>query len=477
MKSLSCRSFWPGAGPVLSGARLFLENGRVVSVGKCSCGVDGLVIPSFIDAHMHFTWKAASLSSIDLSGVSGADQMLSMVAEAPPSYDPILRGTGFDDSTWDDPTLPTLAQLDAVSGERPVALMRVCGHLTLVNSALLRLIPPGTPDVDRAGGRLTESSSLGFSRLFPVPREVLLRNMEEYQDEVFSRGVTGMGTMEHLREAELLCEWDPLLRTAVGIFSNDAHALPEHEPVRLARWIKLFLDGTLGAGDAAVDGVYPDGSCVLPAMEDGEVEALAAVAGRCGLGVCAHAIGARAIRQVLGLLACSPVPEVRVEHAEELLPVLDELQEPLPGRVSFCMQPNFVSRWQMPGGMYGRRLLPESALGLNPFGSVVDRGLRLGFGSDGMPFGPLKGLPGATGHPSPEQRLSVGHALHAYTLGAADVCGFSELSGVVAPGRPGHLCVLSADPFTGVPWDEISVVATILDGEVVYGDPGILEEA
>lgn len=477
MKALSCGSFWPGAGPVLPGVRLLFDRGRVVSVEKCSGGIDGLVMPSFIDGHMHFSWKASSLSAIDLSGVSGSDQMLSIVGAAPASPDPVLRGIGFDDSSWDDPLLPSLAALDAVSGDRPVVLTRVCGHLSLVNSALLRLVPPETPDVDRTEGRLTEGASLGFSRLFPVPGEVLLRNMKVFQETVFSRGVTGMGTMEHLREADIIGEWDPLLRTAVGVFSIDAPALLDREPGRYARWIKLFLDGTFGAGDAAVEGRYPDGSVVSPVMDDEEVAVLAGIAERCGLGICAHAIGARAIRQMIGVSASGKGPEVRVEHAEELLPVLEDFPDPFPGRVSFCMQPNFVSRWQMPGGMYEKRLSAPRARGLNPFGSLLSRGLRFGFGSDGMPFGPLNGISGATHHPSPEQRLSVGQALGAYTLGAADVCGFSDLAGVVAPGRPGHLCVLSADPFRGVPWDEVSVEATILDGAVVFGDPGIMGEA
>ena len=477
MKALSCGSFWPGSGPVLSGVRLCFDRGRVVSMEKCSGGIEGLVMPSFIDGHMHFSWKASSLSSIDLSGVSGSDHMLSTVAAAPYSPDPILRGIAFDDSFWSDPTLPSLAALDAVSGDRPVVLTRVCGHLSLVNSALLRLIPPETPDVDRTAGRLTERASLGFSRLFPVPGDVLVSSMEAFQQTVFSSGVTGMGTMEHLREADLIGDWGPLLRTAVGVFSIDAPALLGREPGRHARWIKLFLDGTFGAGDAAVEGTYPDGSMVSPMMDDEEVAILAGIAQRCGLGICAHAIGARAIRQVFGVCAEGRGPEVRVEHAEELLPVLEDFADPFPGDVSFCMQPNFVSRWQMPGGMYERRMSADGARGLNPFASVLSRGFPLGFGSDGMPFGPLNGISGATHHPAPDQRLSVGQALHAYTLGAADVCGFSDLAGVVAPGRPGHLCVLSADPFRCVPWDEISVEATILDGEVVFGDPGIRGEA
>lgn len=475
MKSLECSRFWPGSGPVLSDVRLVLDEGRVVALEKCRGGVQGLVMPSFIDAHVHFTWKASTMASLDLSAVRSREELLSKVENAPETPDPLLRGLGFDETSWASPELPSITEIDAVSGGRPVVLTRICGHLSLVNTSLLRMIPEGTPDVDRLAGRLTEGASLGFSRMFPVPSGVLSGNMEDFQQVIYAGGVTGMGTMEHLREAELMEEWGPRLRTAIGVMSCDAAALAGRGPGRLVRWIKLFLDGTIGSGSAAVDESYLDGSVTPPIMSDEEVEEYLSLAAGCGVGVCAHAIGARAIRQLARVSNRRPVPHVRVEHAEELMPALEDGWDT--SRHSFCMQPNFVCRWQQSGGMYESRLPEERVSVMNPFGSVLSRGFRLGFGSDGMPFGPLQGLPGATGHPSRSQRLTVGQALGAYTLGAAESCGFTDLARPVAPGRPAHLCILSQDPFQGVPWNEMSVEATILDGEVVFGDPGLLREA
>lgn len=474
MKILDCRRFWPGRGPVLSGVRLVFDRGRVAGLESCSGGVSGLVMPSFIDAHMHFSWKASSLSSLDLSTVAGCSEMLSLVERAPSSSDPVLRGIGFDESMWDFPALPSMAELDAVTGERPTVLTRVCGHLSLVNSALLRRIPPGVPGVDRTTGRLVEGASLGFSRMFPVASHALFESMDTYTDTVYSRGVTGTGTMEHLREARLISEWGPGFRTAIGVFSEDAAQLAEEGSGELVRWVKVFLDGSFGAGNASVTDCYTDGSSAEPLMSDESLAGFFESASKAGLGVCVHAIGGRALEQTARVSALFPEVHVRVEHAEEILPVIDAGFSP--GVHSFCMQPNFVSRWQMPEGMYETRLPRERVRCLNPFGSVLSRGFRLGFGSDGMPFGPLEGLGGATAHPSPDQRLSVEESLHAYTLGAADVCGFSDLACPVAPGRPAHLCVLSHDPFQGTPWEDIRVSATLLDGEVVFGDPGIVTD-
>jgi hypothetical protein len=125
--------------------------------------------------------------------------------------------------------------------------------------------------------------------------------------------------------------------------------------------------------------------------------------------------------------------------------------------------------------LYGQKLPWEVAEGLNPFRSVLDGGFALGFGSDGMPFGPLRGLAGATGHPDRSQRLTVHEALAAYTTEAAAICGMEELSLPLDVGRRADMVLLSGNPFLS-PWGELDVLATISAGRVVYGDASILGE-
>ena len=135
------------------------------------------------------------------------------------------------------------------------------------------------------------------------------------------------------------------------------------------------------------------------------------------------------------------------------------------------LQPNFVARWQMPGGLYEQRLGWSLAQKMNPFASIRAAGVPLAFGSDGMPFGPLFGLVGALQHPAPEERLSLTEALRAYTEGAAFACQIETKVGTIAEGMLADLVVLSDLPTEEAfpeEWARVRVDAVFVDGALVY---------
>ena len=117
--------------------------------------------------------------------------------------------------------------------------------------------------------------------------------------------------------------------------------------------------------------------------------------------------------------------------------------------------------------------------------SLLDAGAHLAFGSD-CPIETLSPLAGihaavtrqrADGTPEggwyPEQRLTVAEAVRAYTLGAAYASGEESSKGSITMGKLADLVVLSRDIFA-IPLEEIletKVVATVLDGKVVYWHP------
>ena len=81
------------------------------------------------------------------------------------------------------------------------------------------------------------------------------------------------------------------------------------------------------------------------------------------------------------------------------------------------------------------------------------------------------GAPGPAGW-QPQERISVAEAVRAYTLGAAFASGEEASRGSITPGKLADLVVLDRDIFA-CPADEIlqtRVVATVLDGKVVYGE-------
>jgi hypothetical protein len=128
------------------------------------------------------------------------------------------------------------------------------------------------------------------------------------------------------------------------------------------------------------------------------------------------------------------------------------------------VQPNFL-RWQRPGGLYETALGPERTARMNPYGTLVERGCRVCFGSDGMPAGPLFGIREALSHPNERERLDEETALRLYTEAAAAATPGARCAGRMAEGEPADLAVLPDLP-ARTTRDEVDL--TMLDGVVVF---------
>lgn len=482
MKSFTCGGIWTGPGnEVLPPSRISISGERITDISPSDDVHSHLfVIPGFVDAHCHFIWSGLAGLYLDLGGTESAADLLDLISSEIDSEGTgrIIRGFGFDESRWNDPLLPSLEELDKVTGHRPVFLRRVCCHKAIVNSAMLEMLPPECPGTDYSTGVIKEGIVLDFENVFPPEQHILEQASSFAVELAYSSGVTAVCTFESLKTTEMLLKNAPPIRMSICLFGNDAGFLGEtpqnlEEVIPGIDGLKFFLDGSLGASTAAVSGDYHDGTNIEPLMSDEQVLLSLEFSESMGLAPVYHAIGGRALAQIDRVShyfnenhnGRNPLT-MRIEHAEELI-------AHWPGRWdksvhSFVMQPNFVNRWQGSGGLYEGKLGKQRALSLNPFGLVAGAGFPMGFGSDGMPFGPLKGLSGATDHPLDKFRIDTAQALNAYTIEAAAICGFQDLSEHLASGRVADMTVLSDDPFH-VPWDEIEVAATISGGEIVYG--------
>ncbi|HOU41352.1 MAG TPA: amidohydrolase family protein, partial [Promineifilum sp.] len=79
------------------------------------------------------------------------------------------------------------------------------------------------------------------------------------------------------------------------------------------------------------------------------------------------------------------------------------------------------------------------------------------------------GRPGPDGW-YPEQRLTLGQALYAFTGAAALTSGQSAQQGSIAPGKLADLTIFDRDPFAA-PADELlsmSIAATMVGGQFRY---------
>lgn len=192
--------------------------------------------------------------------------------------------------------------------------------------------------------------------------------------------------------------------------------------------IKLFTDGALGARTAALHRPYRGSSdSGMLIYEPGELAGLLARYLGLGRPMAVHAIGDRAIDQVVSAVEAVGRPpsgsEIRIEHAQ-LISVPTARRAKALG-IRLCMQPNFSE-----DSVYYADRLPEGYAELNnPFRMLIDEagyvpGVDLLLGSDGMPHGAREALRQSLFPPYPGQTLTADELAAGY--GSPDAPGHIE---------------------------------------------------
>lgn len=476
--------------------------GELLVSGKEVLDLGGrTVIPGFIDSHVHLLEVAKGFLSVDLGGCNSVEEVLEVVKEEASKrpQGEWLVGYNWDEGRWKEGRYITLEELDSVSPHHPVFLKRICLHLVVVNSLALELARVGrdtdglclNPETGRPTGVVQREARKGVEACLNFPPEDLNWALEEAQKKMLSLGVT---SLHHLgpdffflkkaaRENRLF------LRTYLCASEDEGPGLEglqtgQGDPYLRIGAVKLFLDGSLGARSAALLNPYTDESKNRGRLrwEQAQLNSTVAELHRRGWQLALHAIGDRAVLAALEALeeAQKKFPRAdhrhRIEHCELLPPGAMERIKGLGLIVS--AQPNFLSMWGRPGGMYERRLGPERWREIDPLRIFIKNSIPLAFGSDGMPLGPLYGIWSAVNHPVKENRLSPLEALSCYTKGGAYASFEEYLKGTICPGKLADLVVLSHDPIT-IQTDaikDIQVEMVVLNGKVIHSSGQFVQQ-
>ena len=172
-------------------------------------GTGNLLVPGFIDTHVHFVVGGAGLTSVQLRDAATRDEFVRRIGEHAATLEPgewILQGA-WDHKNWGG-ELPRKDWIDAVTPDNPVWIARLDGHMALANSRALELagIDAGTPDI--AGGEIIRDSDGNPTGILkdnamtlveaavPLPGEELMRRqVEAAMQYVASNGVTTVHDM------------------------------------------------------------------------------------------------------------------------------------------------------------------------------------------------------------------------------------------------------------------------------------------
>ena len=474
-----------------------------------------LVLPGLTDAHFHLSTWALGLRRLLLAEVPSLVDLYRRVAgqaSRTPPGDWIL-GQGWNETRWPRRQLPTRGDLDEVTAAHPVLLWRNDMHLAVANSRALQEagITAGTPDppqgvIDRdTSGRptgvLRELAINLVSDVVPPPAaEELVAAIREGIPLLHRLGLTGVhdcrvkgggaGRRAFHAYQQLRAAGELALRTWMHLPGErlaEAVALGLRtglgdDYIRVGH-LKLFSDGSQGAGTAWMLEPYEDAdSCGMPLTPMEEIAESVHLATRAGISTAIHAIGDRAVRELVSVFERAPA-EVRslpaphrIEHLQNIRP--DDLARL--GRLGIVgsVQPIHVTD-DMP---MIERSVGRRARFAYPFRDLLAAGVTLALGSDGPVAdpNPLWGIHAAVtrqcrdGTPPggwyPDQRLTVDEAVWGYTMGPALATGLAADLGSITPGKLADLVVLDRDIFAVDPAEIhlAQVVMTVFDGQVVH---------
>lgn len=475
------------------GAVLLVENGMIRKIGKPSLLSEGdwleidlggrFLTAGFIDAHCHFLHSGLQMMRPSLRGIFSLGQAVEKL-ESGEGQEEWLQAVDFEAETAPE---AVFSLLNRAFPSRPAVLYRADWHGCYVNRcALLQLNLPGALRCGSvASGYFSGKANLWLQkylvdRLGDADRDRAFKAVSEL---AFSRGVTAVHALEG---GEGWGYGDPeyLLRERRGGPRIVLYPQTVNLSWPLSRGIPriggcLLLDGSIGSRTAAIRGFYADAPDRAGELyfSDRALGSFVGRSHRAGLQLAFHAIGDRAVRQILlcyrDALKRDPRSDHRhrIEHCE--LAGDEELALAAELGVYFSVQPSFDYFWGGPGRLYEKRLGRERAASANRFRAYLNAGIRLGGGSDFdvTPLDPLLGIYAAVNHSDSRQRLTAAEALRLFTSWNAGLSFDEHRFGRLAEGMKADLAVLSGDVLSCAPEKigEVKVDMTFLEGHCVYG--------
>ena len=508
---------------------LHLQDGRIARIVPASQQGEGLLaLPGFCESHAHLFGGGVTLAQLNLSQVHDAGALrVALLRHAAATADGEMvcaYGANYD---LLGESRPDRHALDAVLADRPLCITSTDFHCAWANTAALQAagILHGAdagagaevvmgPD-GLATGELREFAAMALVRhlapsggreglgltaqepqaITPAQRAsdkaALLRAMQE----CLRHGITSVVNMDgNLYQADLLKE---LAQNGLPLnVSLPMTLVPGQSPARRAELlhaaaqapvgrlsfgrVKMFMDGVFDTWTAFRTDDYPQkaGFRSAPLFDAEEFAQICIEADALGLQIAVHAVGDGAVRATLDGYAAARTKNGprdarhRIEHIDMIHP--DDLPRLAALGVVASMQPVH------PPGLAGLPLEPTvSIMGQArwkdtfPWRAIKDQGVALAFGTDWpvSPLSPLYALHCALsrkpwGQGQPDQRLTLGEALDAYTHAGSYALFTENLRGQIAVGMRADVVLLRGD-VQGLAQrpDAVEIVGVYVDGE------------
>jgi len=485
-----------------------------------------LVLPGFVDCHIHFFEGSIKLGWVHLEDAKNLSDIRAKLREYAGQNpgDGWILGTGWNYGMLVSEKSPDKKHLDDLFPNRPVSLDGFDGHTLWANSKALALAgitrdtqdpAHGTivrdPETGEATGTLKESAmDLVRRALPPMTRPEKLLALRAGMKWANENGLTRIhtagghfesGDFEYLDlYDEMRKRGDLSVRMLIAYYldppaprSQDLDAIQNAKKKYSNEWLSadavtLRLDGLVESHTAAMLEAYSDDSSLTGALfwEPDKFKSAVADLDKRGFQLFTDAVGDYSVRAALDAYENAQERNhkrdhrLRIEHIE----TISAADIPRFGKLGVIasMQPLHSNPGANNLEVWAHDVGPGRASRAWAWKSISDRGGYLAFGSDwpAVTLNPWEGIQtavtrqSAEGTPEagflPEQRLTVAQAVDAYTLGAAFAGRREKTEGSLEVGKLADLIIVSQNIFDINPRKIAStkVVATMVGGRLVY---------
>lgn len=467
------------------------------------------VTPGFADTHMHLLGYGMYLDSIRLDDARSIEDIQTKVRRH--VNDPErtwITAYGYNEDRFTQPERPTKQMLDDISRDKPIVLMRSCGHVMTVNSKALELagitedteIPGGAVDYEH--GILEENAMTMITALSEDPdRNTLRRWAVKAMKQLNRCGITMVGSDDFIALGR---DWKTVTDILMQMSYRDELTVRISEqcefntPEDLAEFLdegyttgvgddmfrigplKMIADGSLGAGTAALRDGYlddPENHGIL-IHDDDTLDTFIGLANRYNMPAITHAIGDEALDQVLRVYEEYVLPGNPLHYGIVHCQIMreDQIEKVKKMHLDAYFQSLFI---EDDASILKTKVIPETANTSYPFASLYHSVLA-GNGSDAPVTEPdvMKSIALAVSRRSsagvylrPEEALTVSEALSSWCENGVRMLGWEEETGAIEAGRLADFAVLDQD-IEQLPPEEIvkrKVLMTVVGGKVVYG--------
>ena len=506
---------------VNDGKIVFLGSDEEAAELECDERIDlngKLMLPGFVDSHLHMLHYAFVQNSVKLFDCTSVEEMLALAKKR---YDddtehklPWIFCRGWNEEHFIEKRYPAKQELDAISEEIPIIIVRVCGHTAVSNTPGLELLQKIKEyseiesEVNLENGTLKENAVQFFYSILEAPAEEEVKKLLKLGMEHLNRaGITGiqsddlaslpgknwrriMNAYRHLDEEggmtarvyeQCLFERFEDLKTFIG----EGYRTGQTGNCYTVGPVKLLQDGSLGARTAAMREPYEgqEENRGIIIYEQDELNEILQFCDDNHMQVAVHCIGDRAMDMVIAAINNTtsrqenPKNRHGIVHAQITNP--DILQKMKNSDILAYIQPVFVDDdMEVVESRLGAERMEHSYA----WKSMMDMGIPVAGGSDApvVSFDVMENIYFAVtrqklnGTPEggwlPDERISVEEAVKLFTKYPAYTSYSEDVNGTIETGKNADFVVLDENIYEVNPEHikDIKINMTILAGKTVY---------